>query len=228
MGGGGGMGGDAGGGMSAETGGTGGSRGGGARGGGSRGGGGGGGEMPSGPPPITLRLVWTSAIPVKQATVRAQLGAEAATSEKAKAYLERKEEFYSIALIGPQSLGMMLARGGGEGGRPPGGGGARPQDGGGRPPEGAAAPSADERKAMIEKRISDLKEKTHIARKGHEDLHPASIEMQQPGVFLFRFPRTDAIILDDKEVEFATKFGTIDIKRKFRLKEMVYNGELAL
>jgi hypothetical protein len=223
--------------MSAESGGGGGGgRGGGGRGGGSRGGGGGG-EMPSGPPPVTLRLIWTSALPVKQATVRSQLGAEAATSEKAKAYLERKEEFYSLALVGPQSLGMMLARGSGEGGRPPGGGeggrppggpAGRPQDSGGRPPEGAGGPSADDRKAMIEKRVADLKQKTTITRKGHEDLHPASIEMQQPGVFLFRFPRTDAINLDDKEVEFATKFGTIDIKRKFKLKEMVYNGELAL
>ncbi len=45
---------------------------------------------------------------------------------------------------------------------------------------------------------------------------------------LFIFPRTDPITLDDKEVELDLKLGTMEAKRKFNLKDMVYNGKLEL
>ena len=55
--------------------------------------------------------------------------------------------------------------------------------------------------------------------------------MQAGGATLtlvFAFPRTDPITLDDKDVEFVTTIGTIEIKKKFTLKELVFNGELDL
>jgi hypothetical protein len=55
--------------------------------------------------------------------------------------------------------------------------------------------------------------------------------LQQDGATLtlvFAFPRTDPITLDDKEVEFVTTLGTIEIKKKFSLKEMVVSGQLEL
>ena len=71
---------------------------------------------------------------------------------------------------------------------------------------------------------------------------------------LYMFPKTDAITIADKEVEFVTKlcsrgFGggggrgaapgaspaaapasncQYNVKKKFKLKDMMYNGELAL
>jgi hypothetical protein len=45
---------------------------------------------------------------------------------------------------------------------------------------------------------------------------------------IFAFPRTDAITPQDNEVEFVTKVGDIDIKRKFKLKEMAVAGRLQL
>jgi hypothetical protein len=45
---------------------------------------------------------------------------------------------------------------------------------------------------------------------------------------LFAFPRTDPITLDDREVEFVTTIGTIEIKKKFTLKDLVFNGQLEL
>ena len=45
---------------------------------------------------------------------------------------------------------------------------------------------------------------------------------------IFAFPRTNPITLEDKEVEFVTTLGTIEIKKKFNLKELVFNGELEL
>jgi hypothetical protein len=42
------------------------------------------------------------------------------------------------------------------------------------------------------------------------------------------FPRSTAFTLDDKEVEFSTKFGNVTLKSKFKLKDMVYNGKLEM
>jgi hypothetical protein len=44
----------------------------------------------------------------------------------------------------------------------------------------------------------------------------------------FVFPKTDAITLDDKDVEFVTKMGAADITKKFRLADMTVRGRLAL
>jgi len=44
----------------------------------------------------------------------------------------------------------------------------------------------------------------------------------------FIFPRKAEFTLDDKEIEFVTRLQTVGIKQKFKLKDMVYNGKLAL
>ena len=44
----------------------------------------------------------------------------------------------------------------------------------------------------------------------------------------FVFSKTSAITLDDKEVEFISKMGPIEIKRKFKLKDMVVGDKLEL
>jgi hypothetical protein len=44
----------------------------------------------------------------------------------------------------------------------------------------------------------------------------------------FVFPKTPAFVLDDKEVEFSTKLGALVVKYKFRLKDMLFNGQLDL
>ena len=45
---------------------------------------------------------------------------------------------------------------------------------------------------------------------------------------VFIFPRTTAIELQHKKVEFVTKIGQHKIKKKFSLKKMVYQGKLEL
>lgn len=55
--------------------------------------------------------------------------------------------------------------------------------------------------------------------------------MQQGGAtftMILAFPRTDPITLDDKDVEFVTTIGTLEIKKKFTLKDLVVNGRLEL
>jgi hypothetical protein len=79
--------------------------------------------------------------------------------------------------------------------------------------------------------LENAKNFTTIAPKGR-DLAQAGIAWQQPSsshIFLFGFSR-QAIELsaDDKEVLFHTRLGGLIVKAKFDLKEMKYQGKLAL
>ncbi len=78
--------------------------------GGSMGGGGGmgGGDMsPSGGTPTMDFLIrWQSAAPLKAALVRAKMGKEADSSPQAKAFIEKEEESYIIAVLMPAMPGM--------------------------------------------------------------------------------------------------------------------------
>ncbi|HTA47543.1 MAG TPA: hypothetical protein VK789_34120 [Bryobacteraceae bacterium] len=59
-------------------------------------------------------------------------------------------------------------------------------------------------------------------------IKPTTIEIGPPGKtmdVLFVFPRSMPFTVDDKEVEFATKLGTSNVKYKFRLKDMLVNGK---
>ena len=74
---------------------------------------------------------------------------------------------------------------------------------------------------------------TMLKRKNQEPIAPADIgffrESEQTMQIVYQFPKTDAITLDDKEVEFITKLGPDnDIKKKFKLKDMIFDGQLAL
>jgi len=44
----------------------------------------------------------------------------------------------------------------------------------------------------------------------------------------FFFPRSAGITLEDKDVEFIAELGPMEIKKKFKLKDMVLNGKLEL
>jgi hypothetical protein len=42
------------------------------------------------------------------------------------------------------------------------------------------------------------------------------------------FPKNAGLTVDDKEVEFVTKVGKMNVRKKFKLKEMVFNGKLEM
>ncbi|MCL5743645.1 MAG: alpha/beta hydrolase, partial [Acidobacteria bacterium] len=72
---------------------------------------------------------------------------------------------------------------------------------------------------------------TTLVRKGKAALVPQEVTVHrvQNGLsIVYQFPRTDPITLEDKEVEFISRVGPVEFKRKFKLKEMVYGGKLAL
>src|SRR5258708_2292180 len=50
----------------------------------------------------------------------------------------------------------------------------------------------------------------------------------EKGSVAFFFPKTSAITLEDKEVEFVSKVARIEVRRKFKLKDMVVGDKLEL
>ncbi|MBY0506462.1 MAG: hypothetical protein K2X03_21265 [Bryobacteraceae bacterium] len=222
--GGGGMAGGMGGGGRGGRGGGGGGMGGGMPGGGGMGGGGGmeggggppgggGGGMPGGggpPSQPTVLIRWQSALPMKQALIKRKFGSEAETSAQAKAILESQETYYVIAV---EKL---------------------PKMGAGRPRAATGGPGEAEREAgadPAERMRQMLARATSLNRKGKDPIKPEDIKIamaEKTMTVYFLFPRTDAITLADKEVEFSTRLGPLEIKRKFKLQEMVYAGKLEL
>jgi len=82
---------------------------------------------------------------------------------------------------------------------------------------------------MRDEHLPELAKVTTLVRK---DKDPIAAESAQklPGEagIAFLFPKTTAIGLDDKEVEFVSKVGPIEVKRKFKLKDMVVGDKLEL
>jgi hypothetical protein len=73
-------------------------------------------------------------------------------------------------------------------------------------------------------------EQTALIIKGKEPIKPTDFRIVGQGRIsaVFAFPKTNPIDVDDKEVEFQTKLGTVSIREKFRLKDMMFNGKLEL
>lgn len=171
-----------------ESEGRGGGRGGGGGGGGADGGGGGGrGGGITAPPQLRLLLTWRSALPMKQALVRAQVGQSGSIPAESQAILARTEEVYVITIEG-------------------------------LPPQYARA-------------LDGMNAVTFLKRDRKAPIASTDSAAEKVGtglVVVFAFPRTDAITLQDKDVEFVTKLGQVEIKKKFSLKDMVFHGQLEL
>lgn len=74
-----------------------------------------------------------------------------------------------------------------------------------------------------------LKDSATLNVKGLEVMKPADIHFQsneQVLTIYFAFPREQQITVDHKEVEFAAPIGPLQVKRKFKLADMVREGNL--
>ncbi len=194
-----------------------------AAGGGPGGGGGGAGNVrpgrgmgPDMPMERTVKVLfrWISALPVRQAIARSRFGDELDGEEAAK-ILNLKDNRYILAVSG-LPRGMAL-------------GGKRRK--GHRKNDGPAEDQEAQRQAAIEQ----LKERASLRVKGKDPVHPNHVQMnpQQAAVDIyFFFPKGDDngldISLEDKEVEFRLETHERTLKRKFKLKDMVYKGKLEI
>jgi len=154
-------------------------------------------------------VTWTTALPIRQALVREAIGLNGAVPKDAEAFLALVPSAYVIAL---QISGAATS-------------------------------------ASYAAQAQEVQKETFITRTdGRAPLEPLSAEarpLDKDGklltgtagsspaeggstVFVFQFSKGLALTLLDREVEFVTKVGTSTIKKKFKLKDMVYKGELAL
>jgi hypothetical protein len=72
---------------------------------------------------------------------------------------------------------------------------------------------------------------TSLNRRRAEPIPAVSADFTHDGdlaLIEFSFPRTDAITVTDQEVEFVTKLGQETVRKKFKLKDMIFQGRLAL
>jgi hypothetical protein len=85
--------------------------------------------------------------------------------------------------------------------------------------------------------LDGMKAETFLKRNNKPPIALADMGVQQAPatekaaaflIVVFGFPRTDPIKVEDKDVEFVTKLGLLDIKKKFALKDMVFHGQLEL
>lgn len=156
---------------------------------------GGAGNMPDDVPQMTpaaqvvVRL--QTALPVKQALVKAKYGADAGTAPEGKQFIEREEQFYVVSVSGLP---------------------------------GYVLPKDDQGKRAILQAAS-------LHAKDKEALAPSDVQFDsqnRQAEALFLFPRKDVFTADDKEIEFVASIGGMSIKTKFRPKDMVFNGKLAM
>jgi len=74
---------------------------------------------------------------------------------------------------------------------------------------------------------------TRLKRKDGEPIVPAEVRLFQSTDdqlirVVFMFPKDDAITLDDEEVELVTRLVQSEVKKKFKLKDMMFLGQLEL
>ena len=139
-----------------------------------------------------ITITWTSALPIKQALVRQQIGLGAPAPPESQRFLDQPEPFYAVTVSGlPPSFAVL----------------------------------ASMRDA--------LQTGTMLKRKDSEPIVPEDVRLFQNAddrslSVIFLFPKTDVITLDDREVELITRLIDSEVKKKFKLADMVFRDQLEL
>jgi hypothetical protein len=155
-------------------------------------------------------ITWTTALPIRQALVREAIGQGGTVNKEAEAFLAATPDFYIISL------------------------------------KLSGSPAAASYAALAK----EVQKETFLQRNdGRHQLDALTVEARAldgngrllegipaaseaiPGgasLFVFQFSKGLPLTLLDRDVEFVTKVGPLTIKKKFKMKDMVYNGTLAL
>ena len=82
--------------------------------------------------------------------------------------------------------------------------------------------------AMFER----MKPRTKLERKGKDPIYPHKVERREdaedPAIVCYFSGDSQPIEATDKDVTFTSQLGPFEIRAKFSLKEMVYQGNLEL
>ena len=153
-------------------------------------------------------VTWTTALPMRQALVRQAIGLNGSLNKDAEAFLSLNPNLYVVAL---QISGTPTAA-------------------------SYAAKAEEVRKETFLIRTdgrapldAQVVEGRALDKSGTVITGPVSGPVEGGStVFVFQFPKGLALTMIDREVEFVSKVGNLTIKKKFKMKDMVYKGELAL
>ena len=81
-----------------------------------------------------------------------------------------------------------------------------------------------------EEQLNELAKSAVLQRKDKDPIPAGAVQRipGEKGSVAFFFPKTSAITLEDKEVEFISKVARFEVRRKFKLKDMVVGDKLEL
>jgi hypothetical protein len=95
-----------------------------------------------------------------------------------------------------------------------------------------SVPSDDDSTAERQQKLDMLKEFTRIERKDDplelQDIRIAPRTTRSPAGTWFYFSRVFPVMPEDKQVTFVTRVGPLEVKCKFVLRDMLYQGRLEL
>lgn len=152
-----------------------------------------------GTPTLNVLVRWDSALPIRQAFRR---GADAPEPYA----LERIRKDYILTVVGMIPAGRY-----------------------GNATLDMRSGDATEQGNNPEPMLENLMRYASLDPRGKNPIHPdnATLDNQTGAVHLF-FPRNAPLTVKDKEVTFQVRFGSLSVSKKFKLKDMLYKGELAL
>lgn len=163
------------------------------------------------PAPVTEKAVvtWTTALPMRQALVREAVGLNGNVTKDAETFLSTTPTMYVVAVRisgGPTSASYASLAG--------------------EVQKETFLLRTDGRASLN----ALTAEGRALDKSGRLIADAAASQTTEGGatVFVFQFSKGLALTMLDREVEFVTKVGTLNIKKKFKMKDMVYKGDLAL
>jgi hypothetical protein len=150
-------------------------------------------------PTLNVLIRWDSAAPIIQALQQ--------TGEKTYSP-EEIQKYYILTIVGLVPGGRYRSVG-------------RPET------QSRSDDSIDSRDP--EQMLEELMMASRLVPKGKGALTPQDVKLDAAtGALHLFFPRTEPVTVRDKEITFYTRFGSMSVTSKFRLKDMVYQGKLEL
>jgi hypothetical protein len=165
------------------------------------------GRLPStGLPSIRVIIRWDSALPVRQALLRLQSAGEAGSP----ANTDEGAKYYIITIIGLVPSGQYKSAGQLE-------------------TRSSSADTGNSGPQDPEQMLEGLMAQSRLMPRDRKPLRPEDVKLDAgTGTLHLFFPRSEVIELRNKEVVFATRFGSMTLQKQFHLKDMTYKGKLEL
>jgi hypothetical protein len=152
----------------------------------------------NGPPTLDVTVRWNTALPVRQAFERKRSGPRYSPEQVRKDYI--------ITVIGLVPAGRYV-----------------------QPQMRTSSSDGLEDVRNPEEMLEGVMRYSFLFPRGKSSIHPEDAKLDtSTGTLHIFFPRTQAIDAGDKEVTFQMRFGSLSVVKKFRLKDMMYRGQLEL